>query len=69
MVMIALRKSPADVWVEVDWSGARKAIRRGMRFCCCSHCSRVSIMGSLIFITTYINNALAALTLLEADDL
>jgi hypothetical protein len=37
IVMMALRKSPAEVWVEVDWFGARKDIRCGTRFCCWSH--------------------------------
>jgi hypothetical protein len=59
MVMMALRKSPAEVWVEVDWSGARKEMSRGTRFCCCSHCTAVS----------YGRTRRGKSALLEADDL
>lgn len=69
MVMMALRKSPADVWVEVVWSGARKEIKRGTRFCCCNHCPSVSVYLCQMGQELYINNTVAPLALLETDNL
>lgn len=40
MVMMALMKSPAEVWVEALWSEARLVRSRGMRSWACSHWQR-----------------------------
>jgi hypothetical protein len=68
MVMIAFRKSPAEVCVEVEWSGPRKAIRRGTRFCCCSHCP-CQLVLDFAEKDTHIDDTLTTLALLKADDL
>jgi len=68
IVMMAFRKSPADVCVEVEWSGPRKAISRGTRSCCCSHYDLL-VQNNTLSGQTHINNTLTALALFKTDNL
>jgi len=67
IVIIALRKSPADVWVEDGYCGERYASREGIRSCVCSHLKKFASakrLQTIVYRVTYIDNSLASVCLL-----